>query len=145
MYMRMPLAPFSEIKNKYLRVKAANAMLKSRADRYMRVMADKFGKYISTGSCRLCKPCKCKEGKPCAHPDVMAYSFEALGIDVGALVDRLFGSPLLWYRKGVLPEYTSVVCGLLTNDALCIEYLKEQYLTIIKDKEIQGALPISFL
>lgn len=145
MYMRMPLAPFSEIKNKYLRVKAANAMLKSRADRYMRVMADKYGKYISTGSCRLCKPCKCKEGKPCAHPDVMAYSFEALGIDVGALVDRLFDYPLLWYRKGILPEYTSVVCGLLTNDALPLDHLKEQYLTSIKDEEIQGALPTSFV
>lgn len=107
-------------------------MLKSRADRYMRTLSEKYGEYISTGSCRLCKPCKFLEGRPCAHTSLMAYSFEALGIDVGAIVNQYFEQPLLWYRRGSLPEYTSVVCGLLTNEALTLETLKQEYFEIIR-------------
>ena len=132
LYMRMPMSAFSGIKNEYLRIKAANSMLKSRADRYMRALAKNYGKYISTGSCRLCKPCKLLEGMPCAHPSLMAYSFEALGIDVGALVNEFFEQPLLWYAKGRLPEYTSVVCGLLTNEELSLEKLKQEYFNIVR-------------
>lgn len=132
-YMRMPTCAFAGIKNEYLRIKAANSMLKSRADKYMRKLAEKYGKYISTGSCRLCKPCKFKEGKPCAHPSVMAYSFEALGINVGALINKYSDYPLLWYRKGNLPDYTSVVCGLLTNEKIALEELKWQYFKIIRE------------
>ena len=54
--------------------------------------------------------------KPCAHPDIMTYSFEALGINVTDMVRDLFGIPLLWNRKNQLPEYTSVVAGLLSKD-----------------------------
>lgn len=133
LYMRMPMHAFSGIKNEYLRIKAANSMLKSRADRYMRALSGKYGKYISTGSCRLCKPCKFQEGRPCMHPSLMAYSFEALGIDVGALVKEYFEQPLLWYKKGDLPEYTSVVCGLLTNEVLSLETLKQEYFAIIQN------------
>ena len=131
LYMRMPMYAFSGIKNENLRIKAANSMLKSRADRYMRVLSAKYGKCISTGSCRMCRPCKYMEGKSCAHPTIMAYSFEALGIDVYKLVNEHFDYPLLWYKKGSLPEYTSVVCGLLTNEELSLEGLKQEYLSII--------------
>lgn len=131
LYMRMPMNAFSEVKNIYLRIKAANSMLKSRADKYMRTLSKNYGKYISTGSCRLCKPCKVQKGMPCAHPSLMAYSFEALGIDVEALVNEFFEHPLLWYKNGVLPEYTSVVCGLLTNEPLSLEKLRQEYYSII--------------
>ncbi len=130
-YLRMPLAGFEDVKNPYLRVKAANIMLKSRADRYLRFLSKKHGKYISTGSCRLCKPCKCKEEKPCAHPSLMAYSFESLGVDVTNLINKYFDHPLQWYTKKEPIEYTSVVCGLLTNENLDFKYLQEIYLSII--------------
>lgn len=131
----MPMYAFSNIKNEYLRVKAANSMLKSRADKYMHRLAEEYGRYISTGSCRCCKPCKFQSGEPCAHPKLMAYSFEALGIDVGALINVYFDYPLLWYKKGELPEYTSVVCGLLTNETLSLELLKKEYFKIVGEKE----------
>lgn len=135
LYMRMPMSGFSGIKNEYLRIKAANSMLKSRADHYMHRLAVEHGRYISTGSCRRCKPCKLRNGERCAHPLSMAYSFEALGIDVGALVDVYFNHPLLWYQKHRLPEYTSVVCGLLTNEDLPLELLKRKYFEILGEVE----------
>ncbi|MEH2943999.1 DUF2284 domain-containing protein [Lachnospiraceae bacterium KK002] len=124
-FMHTELAEFSYIKNSYLKVKAANSVLKSRADRFTRRMAELHGSYISTGSCRLCKSCKCKGGAPCAHPASMSYSFEALGIDVNQMVTDCFQKPLLWYRKSCAPRYTSVVCGILTNEELSLEYLRD--------------------
>lgn len=126
-YLRANLTQFDYIKNDYLKIKAANSILKSRADSYLRSMTKQHDKYISSGSCRLCKPCKFKKDMPCAHPNVMSYSFEALGVDVGALVNMYFQEPLLWYLRGNLPEYTSVVCGLLTNDELTFENLQNEY------------------
>ena len=129
LYMRIDTKQFSYIKNDYLKIKAANSILKSRADKFLRFMAALHGIFISTGSCRLCKPCKCSMNLPCARPKAMTYSFESLGVNVSALVDLCFSKPLLWYKQKHLPEYTSVVCGLLTNnlissEVLCGEYLK---------------------
>lgn len=110
----MRLAQFSYIKNDYLKIKAANSILKSRLDKMLRGTAGLYGaRYISSGSCRLCRPCKCKHGLPCARPLIMSYSYEALGVDVSALVERCFNYRLLWYKKGYLPPYTCVVGGLL--------------------------------
>ena len=123
-FMHTDLGQITYIKNDYLKVKAANSILKSRADQFIRKMAKLHGSCISTGSCRLCKPCRCKIGIPCAHPDLMAYSFEALGVDVGQMVLDCFQKQLLWYRRQHLPQYTSVVCGILTNEDLSLEYLQ---------------------
>jgi len=131
-YIHTNMSQFFYIKNDYLKIKAANSILKSRADKFLRQMAVKYGSYISTGSCRLCKPCKCKIGQACAHPELMTYSFEAMGVDVGELVAGQFQKPLLWYKPHYLPEYTSVVCGLLTNDEITVEGLQEEYLQHIK-------------
>jgi len=131
-FMRTEMSQFSYINNNYLKIKAANSILKSRADKFLRHMVTiKHGKYISTGSCRLCKPCKCKIGSPCARPELMTYSFEAMGVDVGKLVIELFHKPLLWYKPNNLPEYTSVVCGLLTNAEIKMEDLQGEYLRYI--------------
>lgn len=111
-----PMDQFDYIKNDYLKIKAANTILKSRTDKTLRMLVNKDIYYISSGSCRLCKSCKRKIQEPCAHPDFMTYSFEALGINVADMVRDLFGIPLLWYRKNQLPEYTSVVAGLLSKD-----------------------------
>lgn len=129
-YLRISLDQLDYIKNDYLKIKAANSILKSRADGFLRYMISKSknSKYISTGSCRLCKPCKLQKGLPCAHPNIMTYSFEALGVNVEALVNLCFQSPLQWYARGNLPMYTSVVCGLLTNEKLSLETLQEELL-----------------
>lgn len=125
--MYTDMSQFSYIKNDYLKIRAANSILKSRADKFLRCMAAKYGRWISTGSCRLCKPCKCKTGHPCAHPEIMAYSFEAMGVDVGKLCEEQLQKPLLWYKPHCLPEYTAVVCGLLANAENTVEDLRVEY------------------
>lgn len=121
--LKVELSQFSYIKNDYLKVKAANSILKSRVDKTLRFFRSSDVHYISTGSCRLCKPCKKKINEPCAHPKMMAYSFEALGVNVSLLVQDLFKTNLLWYSKSNLPQYTSVVAGLLYNNNFSEEKL----------------------
>jgi predicted metal-binding protein len=128
LFLHVDMEQFAYIENSYLQIKAANTILKSRADRFLRQMAAKYGRYISTGSCRLCKPCKHKIGLPCANPESMTYSFEAMGVDVGKLVAEKFQKPLLWYKPHCIPQYTSVVCGLLTNAEITAEDLHKEYL-----------------
>lgn len=111
------------IKQDYLKIKAANSILKSRIDKALLNSLSEDEKNISTGSCRLCKPCKRKNNEKCAHPSEMTYSFEALGIDVSRMVNDIFGLTLLWYSKGNPPQYTCVVAGLLSNK-------KDSYLRI---------------
>lgn len=115
--MSIDLAQLSYIKNDYLKVKAANVIMKSRIDRTVRyfLQLNNQTKYITTGSCRHCKPCNCKKGLPCKHPELLTFSFEALGINVQDMVQNLFGISLLWYKKGYLPEYTAVVTGILSK------------------------------
>jgi len=129
--MQIEMNKFVYIKSDYLKIKAANNILKSKADNYLRKMALKYGKYISTGSCRLCRPCRCKIGQSCANPEIKTYSYEAMGIDVNALVDRYFTNKLLWYKRGQLPEYTSVVCGILSNKLSSFETLRDEYMELI--------------
>jgi len=62
----------------------------------------------------------------------MTYSFEAMGVNVGSLVDEFFQKPLLWYSQNNLPEYTSVVCGLLTNLKITENNLRDEYLRFTK-------------
>lgn len=103
------------IKQDFLKIKAANSMLKSRADKILRMCRNDFENYISTGSCRLCKPCRKKTNEACAHPTIRTYSFEALGVNVSAMAQDIFNVKLLWYKRGALPLYTCVVAGLLSN------------------------------
>lgn len=117
------LDQFFYIKNDYLKVKAANTIMKSRIDKALRSFISDDCYYISTGSCRMCRPCKRKLNQPCAHPDIMTYSFEALGINVSEMVSDLFDFELKWYKKKALPEYTSVVAGLIFNGGIDVELL----------------------
>lgn len=118
--MSMNMNQFGHIKNDYTKIKAANTMLKSRIDKLLRTKMSE-GKMISTGSCRLCKKCRLTSNEPCNHPELMSYSYEALGIDVDKMTFTLCNHQLLWYSKGNLPEYTSVVAGLLANDNINID------------------------
>lgn len=119
--LTVPLNQFDYISRDYLKVKAANSILKSRADRMLRKNVSENHRGISTGSCRICKPCKCKLNAPCRNPNKVMYSFEALGIDVSHMVKDLFDFELQWYSKGKLPEYTSVVVGVLSKEKADIE------------------------
>jgi predicted metal-binding protein len=124
--MSINLSQFSYVRNDYLKVKAGNIVLKSRIDRALRALAVNGLKYISTGSCRLCKPCKCKIGEKCSKPDKMAFSFEALGVDVNSMTVDLFLHELRWYKKGFLPTYTTVVAGLLSNTLINTKLIEEK-------------------
>lgn len=123
--LKAELSQFSYIKNDYLKIKAANSILKSRIDNTLRFFKNDETHYISTGSCRLCKPCKRKLNIPCAHPDLMSYSFEAMGINVTHLVRDLFEEELLWYSKKMLPQYTCVVAGLLCKKEIPFDTILE--------------------
>lgn len=111
------LGQFGYIKNDYLKVKAANSILKSRMDKFLRSLEGQYGgKLLSNGSCRLCKPCSCKDkNSGCKEPDKMRYSMEALGLNVGEISKNVLNHELFWYRKNQLPLYTSVVSCLLNN------------------------------
>jgi predicted metal-binding protein len=109
------MSQFSDIKNDYLKIRAANTVLKSRIDKMLFSLCQNGERYLSPGSCRLCSSCKCKKGEKCPRPDMIPFSFEALGIDVGSMTLELFGHRLLWYKKGSVPEYTTVVGGILAN------------------------------
>lgn len=70
---------------------------------------------LSAGSCNLCEKDGCTrlEGEPCRHPDLMRYSIESIGGDVGRTVSKLMGYELEWIEEGKVPSYYVLVGGLL--------------------------------
>ena len=100
----------------YNKTRIANVVMKSRIEKLMRYLEKEFGTvFLSTGSCRLCKPCKLKIKQACKHPEERRYSLESTGVDCNNLTEYLFNIKLLWYKDKKSPEYTCVVCGLLVN------------------------------
>lgn len=97
----------------YHKVRMTNTIIKSRIEKVMRSLEGESGtKFMSTGACRLCKPCQKKLSRPCKHPQEMRFSLEALGADCNKLAQDAFGKPLLWYEKKHAPAYTAVICAL---------------------------------
>ncbi len=72
---------------------------------------------LSAGSCSRCKMLGCArvQGDPCRFPELMRYSIESLGGDVGRTVSKLMGIELEWVEEGKLPSYFVLVGGLLTR------------------------------
>lgn len=69
---------------------------------------------LSAGSCSMCKEgCTRTEGFPCRYPELMRYSIESLGGNVGKTVSKLMGYELEWVEEGKLPSYFVLVGGLL--------------------------------
>lgn len=98
----------------YNKVRIANVVMKSRIEKFMRSI-EKDSNFLSTGACRLCKPCQGKKKLPCKHPEKRRYSLESVGINCNKLTKDLFGIKLFWYKNKASPEYTSIVCGLPCN------------------------------
>jgi len=113
------MSSYSDIKNAYLAVKAANVTLKSLVESCARkIEAHTNGFALLSGSCRLCKPCRCKLNQPCQHPDRMRYSMEAAALNVQRICLDFLEHRLLWYENRTLPEYTSVVSLVLYNQRM---------------------------
>jgi predicted metal-binding protein len=116
-FVVMFLIKLEEINStEYNKVRIANSIMKSRIDRVLRLLEEKFNtKFLSTGSCRLCRTCNLKLKKPCKHPDKMRYSLESSGVNCDYLSTKLFNKPLLWFKNKKAPEYTCVIGGLIYN------------------------------
>lgn len=72
---------------------------------------------LSAGSCTLCGArCTRPDGAPCRCPEKMRYSIEALGGNVAETAERYLHKPLLWIEDGRMPDYLTLVCGLLTRE-----------------------------
>lgn len=124
--MKVNLSQLSEY-NEYHKLKVGNAVLKPRAEKIMRALESEFsGKYLGTGACRLCKPCRKKIGKPCSHPDKMRFSLESLGVDCNKLSKDVFDIELEWYKEKKSPEYTAVICGFPVNKETNKKKLKDR-------------------
>lgn len=70
---------------------------------------------LSAGECFLCDECARTAGKTCLHPDKMRHSIESLGGNVVKTAEEFLGIELKW-AEGKLPEYLTLVTGLLTDD-----------------------------
>ena len=72
-------------------------------------------KSLSAGGCKISHDCSRKNNTHCEHPDMMRYSLESMGFDVGGISSRLLDYELKWATETRLPEYFSLVTGLMTK------------------------------
>ena len=68
---------------------------------------------LAASTCTACSPCRRQQGRPCQNPGALRYSIEALGGDVGKIMKTYLHTPLQWAEAGKLPQYLTVVAGLL--------------------------------
>lgn len=95
----------------YHRIRAANSVLKSHVERELAALRGQGFKVGGSGSCRACRPCRAQSLLPCERPHRRIYSLEAMGVDVGRLVESCFGFSLQWYSPGAPPPSYSCVVG----------------------------------
>lgn len=124
---RTKMEYYSDVKNKYTALKAANVTLKSLIEKCARMIEKQENGYaLLSGSCRLCKKCACRSKQKCRKPDAMRYSMEATMLNVEKICSGLAGIKLQWYQNGTLPEYTSTVSMVLLNDEMKPEELADK-------------------
>lgn len=72
---------------------------------------------LFAGVCFGCPEGECTRGRgiPCRHPKQLRPSLEAYGFDVEKTAAQLLGIELKWSTDKVLPEYLTLVSGLLTH------------------------------
>lgn len=63
------------------------------------------------GGCRQCGRAECSRtsGAPCVHPELARISLEALGFDLCALSEEVFGLPLKWDDDSYVVMITGVM------------------------------------
>ena len=109
--LRLELEQFKQ--KKHFAIKMGNSMLKSRLDYILEELRLQNRKliFLSSGSCRLCRPCKAVDSKPCKHPAKRKFSLEATGVNCCELVQEMFNFELEWYKQDEC-QYTAVVGGI---------------------------------
>lgn len=73
---------------------------------------------LSAGGCNLCENCSKLKNVQCIHPDLMRYSLESLGFDVGGVSSKLLNFELKWATETRLPDYFSLIAGIMTNEEI---------------------------
>ena len=73
---------------------------------------------LSAGGCNLCESCSKLKNIQCIHPDLMRYSLESLGFDVGGVSNKLLNFELKWATETRLPDYFSLIAGIMTNEEI---------------------------
>lgn len=118
-----------EAKEKYNSAKKINKFINSTIIKTRRKIEAAFANIESDytnsvslypGSCILCKKCSRSNQKPCLNMKNMRYSLESLGFDVGKISKDLLNTELLWYKE-TLPDYITLVGGILSSDQISIE------------------------
>ena len=72
---------------------------------------------LAAGGCSLCGDgCTRSSGAPCRRPNEMRYSIDSLGGDLSKTMEQYFQKSILWIRDGKLPEYLTIVGGLLVRE-----------------------------
>ncbi|MEL7658530.1 MAG: DUF2284 domain-containing protein [Bacillota bacterium] len=121
------LSQFDYIEKEYLKIRASNSILKAQAEKFSRFLEEELsGKMLSTGSCRLYKPCSKKlDSDQCNHPLKLRYSLESLGLDLSKVSEDYFGHALQWYQNKTAPAYSTTLSGVMTNKQLDSDFIKE--------------------
>lgn len=70
---------------------------------------------LISGRCLLCPSCTRPKNLPCAFPQSLRYSLEALGLDVSAILENLLFEKIQWSSEKS-PEYVTCVSALLSNE-----------------------------
>lgn len=70
---------------------------------------------LASGCCELCSRCARRSNLPCRFPYHMHYSIESLGGDVVKTAHDFFGIELKWMGDNRLPEYFTLIGGILLN------------------------------
>ena len=65
------------------------------------------------GRCTLCDVCARVEGKPCRIPSDARHSIESLGANVSIVAEKYLGLKILWIKDNKMPEYLTLVAGML--------------------------------
>lgn len=73
---------------------------------------------LSAGGCNLCENCSKLKNEKCIHPDLMRYSLESLGFDVGGVSSKLLNFELKWATETRLPDYFSLIAGIMINEEI---------------------------
>ena len=77
---------------------------------------EKVSPYVGTFRRRMqlvCDNCIRTCGSP--WPEETRYSFNVLGGDSGKTMELYFGRPIVWSHNGEVPEYLTLMGGLLVN------------------------------